>query len=142
MAGAALVVAGMLLGASESRAQEACAIPDQVPAPVYDAYLELLGLGFPMNASACDKLTKGVVSACHKSVSAATRCWKGVGKGLAKGAKTTCNEQGEEEPLCLGFTGDWLENLQGNVEASEAEGHASCDTGAPVFRGYCEFGIP
>lgn len=102
----------------------------------------MLGPGFPMNASACDKLVKNVVSTCHKSVAAAARCWKGIVKGLAKGAKTTCNEQGDEELLCFESTEAQLIALENNVDASQDDGHAECDAQAPQFRGWCQFGFP
>lgn len=139
--GALLVAAAMGIGASEARAQS-CAIPDDVPAEVYDAYIDLLGPGFPMSFSACDKLVKNVVSTCHKSVAAAARCWGGLAKGLAKGAKTTCPEQGGDEGPCFEGTGAQILNLRSNVEASESDGHAECDAGAPQLRGWCQFGLP
>lgn len=132
-AGAALLAAGMLIGAGGARAQEACAVPEDVPPLVYDLYRDLLDEGFPMAGPACEKLTKGALSACRKAVSAAARCWKGVGKGLAKGAKVTCKEQGDEEELCSVFTQEWLGGLQAEVAASEAEGHAACDAAAGGF---------
>jgi hypothetical protein len=113
-----------------------------VPSALYDAYVEVLGPGFPMDVAACDRLTKGALAACHKSVSAAVRCWKGVGKALGKGAKTTCNEQGDQEQLCLDGTGAELDNLKSNVEASEADGHASCDANAEGFWFVCVNGVP
>jgi hypothetical protein len=137
MAGAVLVTAGILIGAGEARAQEACAIPAEVPAPVYDVYVELLSPGLPMELPACDALAKGALAACHKAVSAAVRCWTSVGKALAKGAKTTCNEQGDQEPLCFEATEGWLLGLQSNVEASEAAGHAACDADAVGFWAFC-----
>jgi hypothetical protein len=109
--------------------------------PCTNAYLEVLGPGFPMDESACESLTKGATSACHKAVSAAAHCWKGVGKSLRKGAKTTCNEQGPEEELCLAGTEANLDGLQSNVDASQTEGHASCDADAVEFRSYCVLGI-
>jgi hypothetical protein len=134
--GAVLVTAWIVLGAGEARAQS-CAIPDEVPAAVYDAYVELLAPGLPLEIPACDALAKGALSACHKAVSASTRCWKGIGKGLAKGAKTTCKEQGPDEELCFQGTGAQLANLQSNVEASEAAGHAACDADAEAFWAFC-----
>ena len=142
MAGAVLVGAALLAGAGEAHAQ-ACGVPDDVPEKVYEeVFLETLGEGFPMPEAACERLTKTVVSTCHKAVSAIARCWQGVGKGLAKGAKTTCPEQGIAEQACFEFTADELAGMEGAVESSEADGHALCDAGAPLFSNYCLNGIP
>ena len=73
---------------------------------------------------------------------AAARSWKGVVKGLGKGARTTCQEQGDEEPLCFEGAGVQIGNLQSNVDASQENGHTACDAEAPAFPGYCQFGIP
>jgi hypothetical protein len=135
-----VVAAALGIGAGEARAQ-ACAIPDDVAAEVYLAYVELLGEGFPMPEPACERVTKGATSTCHRTVSAAARCWKGVERGLRKGARTTCQEQGASEQACFDFTAGELENLQSNVEASAAEGHAACDAGAEAFRSACLLGL-
>lgn len=137
-----LVVGALLLGAGEARAQEACTIPDEVPEGVYEAFIEVLGEGLPMSEPACDSFTKGWTSACHKAVAAAARCWRGVGKALGKGAKTTCKEQGPAEELCFDFTAGELDGLAENVELSASEGHAICEQGAGEVRNVCLNGLP
>jgi len=142
MAGAVLVGAALLAGAGEAHAQ-ACGIPDEVPEKVYEeVFLETLGEGFPMPEAACERLTKTVVSTCHKAVSAIAKCWQGVGKGLGKGAKTTCSEQGVGEEACSNFTAAEVAGMAAAVESSAADGHAACDLGAELFQSYCLNGIP
>jgi hypothetical protein len=141
MAGAALVTAA-LSGAGEARAQ-ACTIPDEVPPALYEeVFLDTLGQGFPMPEAACERLTKTAVATCHKTVSAAARCWKGVAKGLGKGGKTTCPEQGVAEQACFDAVAGELAGLESGVAESEAGGHALCDAGALLFQNYCLNGIP
>lgn len=137
-----LVVAALSLGAGQARAQEACAIPDDVPEAVYDAFIEVLGEGLPLSESACDSFTKGWTSACHKAVAAAARCWGGVGKAVAKGAKTVCKEQGAGEELCFAVTADELADLKENVELSESQGHVICEEAGPEVRNTCLLGLP
>jgi hypothetical protein len=137
-----LLVAALLLGAGGARAQEACAVPDDAPEGLYDAYAEVLGEGFPMSESACDSLTKGWVAACHKAVASAASCWRGVAKALAKGAKTTCQDQGPDEEACFASTAGDLADLEENVEMSESEGHTTCEEAAPLVRNVCLNGLP
>ena len=138
--GAVLVAFSLGLAAGEARAQEACAIPGDVSEDVYNAFFEMLNQGFPMPIPACERLTQAALSACHKAVSASARCWKSVGKALAKGAKLTCNEQGEEEEACLIGTGLELQELATMVEGSEADGHAACEADVMALQIAC-FGI-
>ena len=139
--GGAVLVA-FALTAGEARAQEACAVPGDVPADVYDQYLDLLGEGFPMDAAPCERLTKTVVSSCHKSVTASTRCWGGLLKSLRKAAKTTCAEQGDEEEACLVGTGNNLAGGEAAVESSSEDGHGLCDAGGEEFLFACLNGLP
>jgi len=134
---ALVLSAFMLLVAGRAEAQ-ACAVPDDVPAELYDAYLDLLGPGFPFaDPSACEKLTKGALSACQQSVSSSVRCWKGLIKRLAKGAKTTCQEQGPEEEACFEGTGANLAGQIQGVAASEADGRVACEEIAETFFDFC-----
>jgi hypothetical protein len=132
----------MLLVAGRAEAQ-ACGIPDETPGGVYEAFLELLDEGFPIDdSSACESITKSARSTCLKSVSSSARCWYGLAKGLGKGAKTTCKEQGLAEEPCFAFTGGYLAGLVEGVESSEAEGRLACEVGAGIFFDYCVNGVP
>jgi hypothetical protein len=138
--GAALVAATLGLGAVEARAQEACAIPDEVPAALFDSdggFSDTLGAGFPMPVAACDKVVKTALKTCQKAVTGAAKCWQGVGKGLAKAGKTVCGEQGESEGLCLEFIEGEVAGLAAAVQASTLDGLAACETEATGLRILC-----
>jgi len=138
---AAFAAVAITSGAVGARAQEACAIPEEVPASLFESgeasFIDTLGAGFPMPVAACDKVVKTALKTCQKAVSGAARCWKGVGKGLAKAGKTVCREQGGSEGLCLEFIEGEVAGLAAAVEASTLAGLAACETEATELRILC-----
>lgn len=134
---AAFCVAVATIGAGEARAQ-ACGLPDETPALVFNTYVDLLGGLYPLDEAECERIASGALATCHKAVSAEVSCWKQVFKGLAKGTKVGCGAQGPDEAECNEALGDEIGGGEISLEDAELEGHELCEVAADTHYLFCQ----
>jgi hypothetical protein len=133
---AAFCAAALTTGAGAAHAQ-ACGQPDEVPAELFDTYVELLAAWFPLDEAQCDKLAKDALATCRRAVSAEAGCWAQLVKGVTKGGKVACKAQGPDEDECNAAVFAEIGGAEVAIEASELEGHVACEAEAASFRSFC-----
>ncbi len=140
-AAASLALAAL---SSEAGAEEPCQDPSVAAEGSYEIFYDELGEFFGLDdEKACDKITTTLVSACHKAVANAEKCYLQVFKSVFKDQTTACSTAGPHPDSC---DGDFLANEYSNdqivVGSSAAAGHSDCDNGQTAFKNICMNGFP
>ena len=122
----AFVAAAVTLCVGQARAQEACAVPEEVPEGVYIFYVDQLDELPLLGPDGCSKLTKGAVATCHKAVASMIKCWQSMYRSTYKAQRIACGATVDPAQCSAdhkGLLGLMLEQ----IDAGSGGIHAECD---------------